>query len=87
MRSSDTDPRAERVQLDLLRGASVARRAALARSLSCTTLQLTRRAIQETNPMASADELAVRFVAVCYGPALADGLRRHLEARQGQRQS
>lgn len=87
MRSADTDPKAERVQLDLLRHATVARRASLARSLSCTTLQLTKRAIQESNPTASANELAVRFVAICYGPALADGLRHHLEARQGRRQS
>ena len=52
MRSADTDPAAERVQLDLLRNATVARRASLARSSSCTALQLTRRAIREVNPAA-----------------------------------
>lgn len=82
MRSADTEPMAERAQLGLLRRATVGRRAALSRSLSCTAIQLSRRAIQEANPGASADELAVRWVTICYGPALADGLRRYLQERR-----
>ena len=82
MRSADTEPSAERVQLGLLRRASVARRVALTRSLSCTTMQLSRRAIEEANPTATAEELAVRLVAICYGRALAEELRRYLQARQ-----
>ena len=84
MRSSDTDPAAERVQIDLLRRASVARRAMLARSLSCTVLQLTRRAVEERYPTASPDEQSVRLVEICYGKELAEGLRRDLEARRGR---
>ena len=87
MRSTDTTASAERVQLALLRRATVARRATLARSLSSTTIQLSRRAIRDANPSASADELAVRFADVCYGPALADRLRRYLHARQAKQES
>ena len=86
MRSADTDAATERAQLDLLRNATVARRTSLARSLSCTALQLTRRAIREINPAADADGLAVEFVRICYGRALADGLRRDLEAGRQRRQ-
>jgi len=82
LRSADTDPAAERVQVELLRHATVARRAALARSLSCMVLQLTQRAIQARNPTADADQLAVEFIATCYGPVLASGVRGCLEARR-----
>ena len=82
MRSADTDPEAEKIQLGLLRAASVAARVALACSLSATTLQLTRQAIQRAHPTADADELAVLFVAQCYGRELGDGLRRDLARRR-----
>jgi hypothetical protein len=85
MRSADTDPAAERVQIELFRNASVARRAMLARSLSRTVLELARRAIWETHPAAAPDDLTVQFVASVYGPTLAEALRRDLEARRLQR--
>lgn len=87
MRSRDTLATAEQVQIDLLRRAGVARRASLARSLSGTMLGLSRSGIKERNQTADADELALQFVAICYGPALADGLRRLLKARTHQRQT
>ncbi len=80
MRSPDTSPAAERVQIELLRRASVAQRAALARSLSRTTLQLARRAVERANPDADAQEIAVRFVAICYGRELAESLRQYLRS-------
>ncbi|MBI4213597.1 MAG: hypothetical protein HY534_04740 [Chloroflexi bacterium] len=83
---ADTEPTAEQVQLDLLRSATVARRASLARSLSCTVIQLTRRAVVAACPTTDGDELAARLVAVCYGPELANRLRRDLETRQRQRE-
>lgn len=85
MRPADTDPATERVRFALLRDATVARRAALARSLSRTALQLSHRAIQKANPTADADELAVQFVALCYGRQLAEGFRRDLEVRRHSR--
>jgi hypothetical protein len=57
------------------------RRASLALSLSTMTMQMTRRAIKEAHPEAD-DELAVRFVALCYGAKLAEGLRQYLQARR-----
>ena len=60
----------------------MARRASLACSLSGTVLQLTRRAVQLRNPTASAEELDVAFVEVCYGSALARKLKRDLEQRK-----
>jgi hypothetical protein len=82
------DPRsAEQVQFDLLRRASVARRASLTRSLSQTTLLLARRAIREAAPSAGGDEIALRFVATCYGTMLADQVRRYLKARRATERS
>ena len=82
MRSADTSPEAERVQIELLRRASAARRAQLALSLSNTTLRLAWRAIREANPGATEDEIAVALVAQCYGSTLANRLRTYLEARR-----
>ena len=82
MRSADTDPAVERVQVELMRQATPARRAALARSLSRTTLELARRAIRQADPNVDEREVAVRFAAICHGPSLANGLRRYLQAGQ-----
>lgn len=87
MRSADTDPAAERVQIRLLREATVAARASLAISLTQITLQLTWRALREAHPTADADELAVRFVTHCYGFALGEGFRRDLAARRFRTES
>jgi hypothetical protein len=81
-RAADTDAGAERAQIELLRAATVARRASLACSLSGTVLQLTRGALRLRNPSASAEELGVAFVDVCYGSALAQKLKRDLERRK-----
>lgn len=72
---SDSHPNAERVQLELLGSASVARRLALARSLSATAIQLSRRAIARANPDLSAQDLDLLFVEYHYGAALAECLR------------
>lgn len=79
MHSADTDPATERVQVALLRNATVARRAALARSLSCTTLQLTRRAIQRAHPTADATQVLVELIRACYGGLLADKVRSDVQ--------
>ena len=73
-RPADTDPDAERVQLDLLRAATPARRAALAISLTATTIGLSRRALERQAPEASPEDIDLRFVELNYGPELAAGL-------------
>jgi hypothetical protein len=82
MRSADTHPDAEQVQIKLLRDATVASRVSLALSLSRTVMELSWRALADAHPTANADELAVLFVTHCYGPELGEGLRCDLEARR-----
>ena len=80
--SEDTDLQAERVQLDLLRRATVAKRATTALSLSQTVVELARKAIRRQNPELSKQEVLLRFVAVHYGPELAGRLAAGLERRR-----
>lgn len=80
--SRDTDPKVEQVQVALLRQASVARRFALVRSLSQSTVQLARRAIRRARPGADEQEVSLLFVEVHYGKQLADRVRAHLAKRE-----
>jgi hypothetical protein len=77
--SPDTCPQAEKVQIKLIRESSVSKRVSKVRSLSQTTLYLSRRAIQRTNPFMSKREVDLAFVANHYGENLADSLRLYLE--------
>jgi hypothetical protein len=77
---SDTEVDAARVQLDLLRGASVERRLALALSLSATVLDLSWRALERDG--APPEEARLRFVERYYGRELAEGARARLAERQ-----
>ncbi len=79
----DTDPEAERVQLDLLRAASPAQRAGLALALTATTIGLSRRGLERQAPDATADEIGLRFVALNYGPELAAEVAALLLRRRG----
>jgi hypothetical protein len=80
--SSDTSPEAERVQIELLRKAGAAGRIELFSSLNKSVIQWSRAGIRKAHPEASENELAVLFVALCYGQKLADGLRADLARRQ-----
>jgi hypothetical protein len=80
--SRDTHPEVERVQIELLRKAGVARRFSLARSLSQTVIQLSLRAIRETHPDASEGELALIFVELNYGKELAKRLQADFARRR-----
>ena len=80
-RPLDTTPEAERVQIELLRAAPVARRLRLAFSLSATVISLARRAHARARPNASQRELDLLFVEVHYGAELAGDLRADLERR------
>lgn len=82
--SSDTHPDIERVQIEMLRKLGEAGRVKLARSLSRSALRLSWRALEEANPGASEEELKVLFVALNYGPDIAEGFRTYLKNRRGQ---
>jgi len=79
---SDTEPEAERVQLALLRAASPSRRLRLALSLSRTAISLARDGLARGLPGASPEEVGLRFVALNYGPDLAEAVRAVLPARR-----
>lgn len=80
--SVDTHPEIERKQIELLRQATVARRFQLARSLTRTAIELSRRALRRARPGASERELQIEFVRLHYGDDLADRLARFLEDRE-----
>lgn len=68
---SDTHPDAERVQIELLRRATVAQRLSMAFDLSETMLELSRQAIRRANQDAGDQELARLMVKLYYGDRLA----------------
>lgn len=80
-RPADTTPDAERVQVDLLRAAPVARRLHLALQLTATVIGAARRALARAQPQASPRERALRFVELHYGADVAAGLREDLDRR------
>ena len=81
---SDTHPEVERVHIRLLSEAGPSRRLALARSLSQTTMELSRRALQKRAGHCSQQELAVKTVALCYGEDLAKRVKTCLESRRAE---
>ena len=80
--SPDTAPQAERVQIELIRKSSVCKRISKVRSLSQTTLYLSRRAIQRANPSLSEREVDLVFVSNHYGEKLAKCLRLYMRREQ-----
>ena len=79
--SPDTHPEAERVQIELLRKAGMAKRISIAGRLSRSAIQLSRQAIRKANPTASETELHLLFIELNYGKELADRLRAHFAQR------
>jgi hypothetical protein len=78
---TDTHPEMARKQVELLRRATTAQRFQLARSLTMTAIELSRRAIRRARPGASERELQLEFVLLHYGADLAERLKRYLEER------
>jgi hypothetical protein len=79
--SADTDLQAEKIQINLLQRATLARRVALAASLSETVVKLATRAICRRNPGLDDHEVLLRFVEIHYGSELAESLRGDLALR------
>ena len=76
--SRDTHLEAERVQIELLRKATITRRLELAFSLSQDALHLAREGIRRAHPEASEEEIGLIFVEINYGKELADRVRFYL---------
>src|SRR5688572_17143752 len=85
--SSDTAPVAEHAWIALMRRAGPARRFAVARSLSRTTMQLTRRTIRRRHPTASEEEIGLIFLAKIHGSDLAERVRADLARRREAREN
>jgi hypothetical protein len=80
--SPDTPPQVEKIQIELIRQSSVAKRISMVRSLSQTTMFLSRRAIQRANPLLSEREVDLLFVEYHYGKELAERLRLYMESKR-----
>ena len=80
--SVDTHPEAEKVQIQLIRQASVTQRIIRMRSLTSSLMQLSKKAIRRANPRASQDELDVLFVKYHYGEELAVRFQAYLQQRK-----
>jgi hypothetical protein len=79
---SDTNPDAEKVQLDLIRRMSVGQRLARAMDWSRMVVHLSRQGLAKANPGLDGQQLDLLWVEVQYGRELADKLRDYLEKRK-----
>ncbi|MBI4743798.1 MAG: hypothetical protein HY776_03100 [Actinobacteria bacterium] len=82
LKLSDTDKNAEKIQIDLLRKASIAQRIHIVSSLSASTSNLSRRAILRANPHFSKQDVDIAFVDLHYGHDLAERLKKYLESKK-----
>ena len=80
--SADTHPEVERIHVQLLVQAGPARRLALTRSLSQSTIEMSRTGLQRRHPQLSPQELSLRLVALCYGEDLALRVGDYLKSRR-----
>lgn len=79
--SPDTHPKIEELQISLIRSSSTAKRISSVRSLSESTIRLSRRAIMRANPDLDKKELNLKFISYHYGEKLAGLLREYMEIR------
>ena len=77
---NDTSDAVARIQHGLLRKAGPGRRADVARSLSSTVIDLSRRALLDRMPTATPREVLLRWVALEYGGDLAERVATYLAA-------
>lgn len=79
--SQDTSPETEEVLVSLIRNSSISERISRVRSLSRSTIMLSRRAIMRANPALNDNEVNYLFVAYQYGKKIAGLLREYMRAR------
>lgn len=82
MQSADTNPEAERVQIELMRKAPITKRFALIEAWSGFLIEANKQGIRKNHPEANEEEIALIFVANNYGQALADKVRADLARRK-----
>lgn len=79
--SPDTHPEIERVMISLIQNASIAKRISRLRSLSETSIKLSRRAIMRANPGLDKEELNYKFISFHYGKKLETLFREYMKSR------
>ena len=77
--SPDTNPEIENVLISLIQNSSIAKRISRVRSLSESTLKLSRRAIIRANPSLDENELKIKIISYHYGEKLAVRFRTYME--------
>ena len=80
--SEDTSPEMERIQIELIRKASPAKRFAIMQAWSELLIEANKQRIHKDHPDASEDEISLIFVTQHYGQELADRLRADMARRQ-----
>ena len=79
--SPDTHPEIEKMMISLLQNATIAKRISRLRSLSETTIKLSRRAIMRANPGLDKEELNYKFISFHYGEKLGKQYRDYMKSR------
>jgi hypothetical protein len=80
--SEDTSPEIERVQIELIRKASISKRFAIMQALSQFLIEANKQRIRKDHPGINEQGVALIFVARNYGQVLADRLSADLASRQ-----
>ncbi len=79
--SEDTSPEMERMQIELIRKATPAKRFAIMQAWSQLLIEANKQRIRKDHPGIGEEEISLVFVARHYGQALADALRDDLARR------
>jgi hypothetical protein len=79
--SRDTDINTEKVLISLIRNAKTSTKFDQIRSLSRTTLNLSRRAILRKNPGLNEQQINVLFISYLYGQDLANRFQKYLSRK------
>lgn len=79
--SPDTNVKSEQMLISLLREKSAAKKFAMIRSLSQSTIQLSKRALARANEGIDDDHLNVLFIKLHYGKELANQFKRRIDEK------
>ena len=79
--SIDTHIKAEHVQISLLRKQSTAKKVAHIRSLSISTIQLSKRAISRANKGINDHKVNMLFISLHYGQELANRVEKYMSKK------
>ncbi len=80
--STDTHPEVEKLQISLIRKASISKRLSKTRSLSQSVIRLSRRAIIRANPDLNQRDVNLAFLEYHYGNELSESVREYLNKRK-----